>query len=61
MTLPEKGQFCNEDLDLLRNWRWDNNITGQYSEFLTSEVRVLNMNRFWKIDNVFRVGMKWYN
>lgn len=29
------GQLCEEDLDLLRAWKWDHNITSIYGDFLT--------------------------
>lgn len=31
----QPGQLCTQDLEALRNWYWDNNITAQYENFLT--------------------------
>lgn len=38
-VLPEKGRLCNADLQLIRDWKWDKNITEVYDEFLTISVR----------------------
>lgn len=32
---PSVGALCDADLKLLRNWRWDANITSDKGEFLT--------------------------
>lgn len=29
------GQLCSLDLELLRNWQWDRNLTTQYENFMT--------------------------
>lgn len=29
------GHLCETDYSLIKNWRWDGNITGNYDEFLT--------------------------
>lgn len=29
--------MCENDLDLLKRWHWDRNITADYSEFLTAQ------------------------
>ncbi|XP_058829522.1 multiple inositol polyphosphate phosphatase 1 [Topomyia yanbarensis] len=34
-TAPDVGRMCADDLELLRNWRWDSNITVDYGSFLT--------------------------
>ena len=34
---PSKGKLCEADLELLRNWKWDKNITSQYDSFLTEQ------------------------
>ncbi|XP_055532258.1 multiple inositol polyphosphate phosphatase 1-like [Wyeomyia smithii] len=34
-TAPDTGRMCPDDLELLRNWRWDSNITVDYESFLT--------------------------
>lgn len=34
-TKPDKGPLCDQDLELLRDWRWQTNITSSESEFLT--------------------------
>lgn len=48
--LPERGRLCNEDLELLRNWEWDTNISLEDDEFLTIEVNVyvFILRRFFK-------------
>lgn len=32
---PSNGAMCEPDLELLKNWHWDQNITADFSEFLT--------------------------
>ncbi|XP_037028018.1 multiple inositol polyphosphate phosphatase 1-like [Bradysia coprophila] len=34
-SLPENGRLCNNDLQLIKDWSWDKNITARYDEFLT--------------------------
>uniref|UniRef100_A0AAG5D5Z0 Multiple inositol polyphosphate phosphatase 1 n=1 Tax=Anopheles atroparvus TaxID=41427 RepID=A0AAG5D5Z0_ANOAO len=36
-TIPDNGRMCDEDLEMLRNWRWDPNITAQYESTLTEQ------------------------
>ncbi|XP_055621311.1 multiple inositol polyphosphate phosphatase 1 isoform X2 [Toxorhynchites rutilus septentrionalis] len=36
-TAPDTGRMCQDDLELLRNWRWDSNITTDYDSFLTTQ------------------------
>ncbi|XP_062550122.1 multiple inositol polyphosphate phosphatase 1-like [Armigeres subalbatus] len=36
-TAPNVGRLCTEDLNLLRSWRWDSNITTGYGSFLTNQ------------------------
>uniref|UniRef100_A0A182K291 Multiple inositol polyphosphate phosphatase 1 n=1 Tax=Anopheles christyi TaxID=43041 RepID=A0A182K291_9DIPT len=36
-TPPDNGRMCDEDLELLRNWHWDPNITEQYDSYLTEQ------------------------
>uniref|UniRef100_A0A182TS74 Multiple inositol polyphosphate phosphatase 1 n=1 Tax=Anopheles melas TaxID=34690 RepID=A0A182TS74_9DIPT len=36
-TPPDNGRMCEEDLELLRQWHWDPNITEQYDSFLTDQ------------------------
>lgn len=31
------GHLCDADYNVIKNWRWDSNITGNYDEFLTSQ------------------------
>lgn len=33
------GGLCMDDLELLRQWHWNENITANHSKFLTNEVR----------------------
>lgn len=37
-SLPVKGRLCNADLQLIRDWSYDRNITARYDEFLTVSV-----------------------
>lgn len=39
-TKPDVGALCEGDLELLKRWRWDRNISADYSEFLTTQVRL---------------------
>lgn len=34
-TKPDVGHLCDADYGVIKNWRWDSNITGNYNEFLT--------------------------
>lgn len=34
---PNVGSMCDDDLNLLRNWQWNRNITDAYADFLTVE------------------------
>lgn len=34
---PNSGGLCEEDLRLLRNWRWDYNMTSNYEKYLTTQ------------------------
>ncbi|KAG4072824.1 hypothetical protein HA402_001613, partial [Bradysia odoriphaga] len=34
-TLPEKGRLCEADFNLIKNWKWDANLTAQYDGTLT--------------------------
>lgn len=34
-TKPDVGYLCDADYNIIKNWRWDSNITGNYDEFLT--------------------------
>lgn len=36
-TAPEVGRMCPDDLELLRTWRWDRNVTVDYESFLTDQ------------------------
>ncbi|XP_058121846.1 multiple inositol polyphosphate phosphatase 1 [Anopheles ziemanni] len=36
-TMPDNGRMCDKDLEILRNWRWDPNITAQYESTLTEQ------------------------
>nr|XP_029723160.1 multiple inositol polyphosphate phosphatase 1-like [Aedes albopictus]XP_029723161.1 multiple inositol polyphosphate phosphatase 1-like [Aedes albopictus] len=36
-TAPDIGRMCADDLDLLRSWRWDRNISVEYESFLTDQ------------------------
>lgn len=36
-TKPDRGPLCIQDLDLLRAWRWDYNISVQHAEHLTTQ------------------------
>ncbi|XP_058461709.1 multiple inositol polyphosphate phosphatase 1 [Malaya genurostris] len=36
-TAPDSGRMCSDDLELLREWRWDSNITVNYESFLTTQ------------------------
>lgn len=40
-TKPDYGALCDEDLEILKNWHWNPNITGDYAEYLTTQVCVL--------------------
>ena len=31
------GQLCDDDIELLQNWKWDRNITAQYGDFITKQ------------------------
>lgn len=35
---PDVGGLCEGDLDLLKGWQWNRNVTEQYDEFLTVQV-----------------------
>ncbi|XP_052860126.1 multiple inositol polyphosphate phosphatase 1 [Anopheles cruzii] len=55
-TLPDNGRMCEEDLELLRGWNWNPNITEQYESVLTTagweEVKYFALrtkNRYWDI------------
>lgn len=32
------GALCDGDLELLKNWHWDRNITADKTEYLTVQV-----------------------
>lgn len=34
---PKMGRMCPQDLDLLKQWHWDKNITVEYESFLTDQ------------------------
>lgn len=34
-TKPDEGALCDEDLELIKNWNWNPNISGDYENFLT--------------------------
>lgn len=34
-TKPDTGHLCEPDYNIIKNWRYDSNITGDYDEFLT--------------------------
>lgn len=34
-TKPDKGSLCEQDINLLKNWRWRNNITESEEQYLT--------------------------
>ncbi|KAJ6641584.1 Multiple inositol polyphosphate phosphatase 1 [Pseudolycoriella hygida] len=36
-TKPDFGALCPEDIEILKNWHWNPNITGDYAQFLTSQ------------------------
>uniref|UniRef100_U5EX79 Multiple inositol polyphosphate phosphatase 1 n=1 Tax=Corethrella appendiculata TaxID=1370023 RepID=U5EX79_9DIPT len=36
-TKPSQGALCDEDLELLQNWRWNNNVSVQYESYLTEQ------------------------
>lgn len=40
-TKPDHGALCDEDIEILKNWHWNPNITGDYAEFLTAQVFIL--------------------
>uniref|UniRef100_A0A2M4BLH7 Multiple inositol polyphosphate phosphatase 1 n=1 Tax=Anopheles marajoara TaxID=58244 RepID=A0A2M4BLH7_9DIPT len=55
-TLPDNGRMCEEDLELLRRWNWNPNITEQYESVLTTagwdETKYLAQRikeRYWEI------------
>lgn len=57
-TRPDVGRMCPDDLDLLRNWRWDSNITADYESFLTvqgwNDLKFLakrEQDRFYEVFN----------
>lgn len=29
------GHLCDADYNIIKNWRWESNITGNYDEYLT--------------------------
>lgn len=35
--MPDYGAMCEKDLNLLRGWQWNPNITNEYADFLTTE------------------------
>lgn len=37
-TKPDFGALCDEDIEILKNWQWNHNITGDYAKFLTAQV-----------------------
>lgn len=37
---PDVGALCEGDLELLKHWRWDRNITADYGEYLTVQVGI---------------------
>lgn len=57
-TRPDVGRMCPDDLELLRNWRWDSNITTDYESFLTvqgwNDLKFLakrEQDRFYEVFN----------
>uniref|UniRef100_A0A182N988 Multiple inositol polyphosphate phosphatase 1 n=1 Tax=Anopheles dirus TaxID=7168 RepID=A0A182N988_9DIPT len=55
-TIPDNGRMCDEDLELLRNWRWDQNITEQYDSTLTvqgwEDLKYMGMRvkeKYWQV------------
>lgn len=34
---PKEGALCDEDFELLKNWKWDPNITVEFDEYLTDQ------------------------
>lgn len=36
-SYPQHGKLCYQDLENLKNWNWDPNITVEYESFLTSQ------------------------
>lgn len=42
-TKPDFGALCDEDIEILKNWHWNPNITGDYAEFLTAQVFIFSL------------------
>lgn len=34
---PRAGALCDSDLELLKTWKWNHNITAEFDEFLTDQ------------------------
>lgn len=36
-TKPDFGALCSEDIEILKHWNWNPNITGDYAQYLTTQ------------------------
>uniref|UniRef100_A0A182M1S3 Multiple inositol polyphosphate phosphatase 1 n=1 Tax=Anopheles culicifacies TaxID=139723 RepID=A0A182M1S3_9DIPT len=55
-SVPDNGRMCDEDLEMLRNWHWDPNITERYDAHLTEQgwedlkyLAVRAKEKFWQV------------
>lgn len=44
-TKPDYGALCDEDIEILKNWQWNHNLTSDYANFLTAQVIIFLSNQ----------------